>query len=121
MANIQLQNYPNAFNDLPLQAKIGNNTVETYAYKNVPQRVVVNVNPTTAIASNILQGAQINYKIESGVLDRIGGAGVQLRIAYSNTSGAACVVSIADNFIQQVQIYSNNGSTLLYQHVNEVE
>jgi hypothetical protein len=23
--------------------------------------------------------------------------------------------------IQQVQIYSNNGSTLLYQHVNEVE
>jgi hypothetical protein len=46
---------------------------------------------------------------------------VQLRIAYSNTSGAACVVSTADNFIQQVQIYSNNGSTLLYQHVNEVE
>jgi hypothetical protein len=120
--NIQLQNHPNAFNDLPLQAKIRNNTVETYAYKNVPQRrVVVNINPTTAIATNILQGAQIDYKVESGVLDRIGGAEVQLRIVYSNTLGAACVISTAYNFIQQVQIYSNNGSTLLYQHVNEVE
>jgi hypothetical protein len=105
MANIQLQNYLNAFNNLPLQAKIGNHTVETYTYKNIAQRcIVVQINPTTAIASNILQGAQIDYKIESGVLDRIGGAGVQLRIAYANTSGAACVVSTADNFIQQVQI-----------------
>jgi hypothetical protein len=112
MANIQLRDYPNAFNDLPLQAKIGNNTVETYAYKNVPQRrVIVNVNPTTAIAFNILQGAQIDYRLESGILDRIGGAGVQLRIAYSNTSGVVCVISTTDNFIQQVQIYSNNGST----------
>jgi hypothetical protein len=52
-----------------LPAKIGNNIVETYANKNVPQRkVVVNVNPTTAIASNILQGAQIDYRIESGLV-----------------------------------------------------
>jgi hypothetical protein len=122
MSNIQFQNYPNAFNDIPGQVKIRQNTVETYAYKNVPQRrVLVNVNPSSAIATNILQGAQIDYRLESGVIDRIGGAGVQLRVAYSNTSGANCVIAIPEAWLANVQIYSNNGFTLLYQHVNEVE
>ena len=122
MSNLNLVNYPNSYNDLPSQVKIGNQTVETYAYKNTPQRkVVCTVNPTTAISSNILNGSQIDFRIESGLCDRISGVGVQLRVAYNNTSGANCVVAIPEAWLANIQIYSNNGSTLLYQHTNEVE
>jgi hypothetical protein len=63
VANINLVNFPNVLNDIPAQAKIDNNNVETFAYKHVLQRrFLVNVNPTTAISSNILQGAQVLLK-----------------------------------------------------------
>jgi hypothetical protein len=120
--NLQLQNYPNTFNDVPGQAKIGNQNVKTFAYKYVPQRhIIVNVNPTSAIFSNVLQGATIDYRIELGIIDRISGAGCQLRVAYSNTSGANCVIAIPEKWLVNIQIYANNGFTLIYQHVNEVE
>jgi hypothetical protein len=38
MANLYLWEHPNAFNNLPMVAKIGNQCVETYGYKNVPQK-----------------------------------------------------------------------------------
>jgi hypothetical protein len=81
----------------------------------------VNVNPTTAISSNILQGSQIDFRIESGAIDRISETGVQLRVAYSNTTGANCVISVPEAWLANLQIYSNNGFNLLYQYTNEIE
>jgi hypothetical protein len=122
MAHLHLWEHFNAFNDLPLVAKIGNQSVETYGYKNVHQRrVVVNVNPITAIATNILQGSQIDFRIESGIIDRISGTRVQLRVGYSNTSGGNCVISVPEAWLANLQVYSNNGSILIYQYTKEIE
>jgi hypothetical protein len=79
---IQLQNFPNAFNDILVQAKIGSHNVETYNNKYIPQRRgIVTIN-LTVINSNILNDQQIDFRVESDIIDRIGGVGCQLRIAY---------------------------------------
>jgi hypothetical protein len=36
MVNLHLWEHPNAFNDLPMVAKIRNQSIKTYTYKNVP-------------------------------------------------------------------------------------
>lgn len=110
---------PNAFNDIPLVKNIGSKSVEAYTNHSCPQRrVFVQVSPSTAISTNILQSAQLDFRIENPV-DRIGAA--YLRIDWANTSGANFVHSgPTEMWLQQIQIYANNGSTLLYQTIDPV-
>lgn len=122
MSDILIQDYPNAMNDVAHQVQIGNNKVESFSFKNVPQRrSVVTINPTTSISSNILAGAQIDFRVENCVDRFSGGNAVYLRVAYNNTSGANCVIAPAECQIGLIQIYSNNGSNLLYQQQNNSE
>ena len=121
MTNLLLQNHPNSMNDIPQVTNIGGNKVETYSYKNCPQcRVLVTINPSTAISSNILQGQQLDFRYENQI-DRIGGNGVHLRIAYTNNSGNNFVCGPAESWIKTIQIYSNNSCTLLYQTLSNQE
>jgi len=104
----------NAFNDVPVVKNIGGRNVEAFTNTSVPQRrVFVQVSPSTAISSNILQGSQLEFRLENPV-DRIGTC--YLRIDWANSSGANFVHSgPTDMWLQQIQIYANNGSVLLYQ------
>lgn len=118
--NILLQNYENAFNDVPVKNSVLG--VETYQFKNVKQRrAMVSVNPTTAISSNILNSAQIDYRLENCIDRFSGGLACLLRVGYTNSSGANCSIAIAQAQLKQIQIYANNGSTLLYQTIDNQE
>ncbi len=122
MSNILLQDYNNSYNDIPHLTKIGNVNTETYSFKNVPQRrAMVTVNPTSAISANLLAGAQVDFRLENCIDRMSSGNAVFLRIGYSNTSGANCIVAPAESQLKMIQIYSNNGSNLLYQQNNSTE
>lgn len=119
--SLNLGNYPNAMNDMPAQTTVGNRKIESFSNKCVPQRkVMVNVNPSTSVPANIWASGAVDFRLEEQV-DRIGGNGVWLRIAYSNTSGANCVLSPVQAWLKNVQVCSNNGSTLLYQQTDNTE
>lgn len=104
----------NSFHDIPVVKSIGGKNVETFNNTSSHQRrVFVQVSPTTAISSNVLLGQSLDFRIENPV-DRIGS--VYLRVDWSNTSGANFIHSgPTAMWIQQVQIFANNGATLLYQ------
>lgn len=113
MSEIVARNH-NGFNDVPTVKKIGNRSVEAFTNTSVDQRrVFVQVSPSTSIPSNLLSAGQLDFRLENNI-DRIGT--VYLRVDYTNSSGANFVHSgPTDMWIQQIQIYANNGSTLLYQ------
>lgn len=109
---------PNARNDIPLAMDIGNVRAETYGNTSVPQRrVLTQTAPSSGIASNVINGGNLEFKLENQV-DRIGSAYV--KVDYTNASGAAFVCSTCMMHIESIQIYANNGSTLLYQDNNSV-
>lgn len=105
---------PNAENDMTKEFSIGGNKVEAFVNVSVPQRrAFVSVGPTSAISSNIWSGGQeVSFRLENNI-DRIGTA--YLKVDIANNSGAACVCAAGPTHIKNIEIYSNNGSTLLYQ------
>ena len=113
---------PNAMNDIPVVTSLANGSkVQSFSNKVVNQRrAQVQVQPSSATASTItsLSGSIVDFRLENAI-DRI--SSVWLRIKYSNTSGAACIVAVADAWLVVQQIYGANGSNLLYQSVNNVE
>lgn len=97
-------------NDLPQQIKIGGREVESFSYHCVNQRKeVITINSATAVASNVLAGATIDFRIDDQA-HRI--SHVDLKLTWNNTNA---VVATPEALIETVQIYSDNGSTLLYQ------
>lgn len=119
MANLKLQNFPNALNDMPLKRKIGGADVESFAYKCVPQRrVTVTQNFSTSTPTNVLSGWQGDARIENCV-DVI--KQVFLRIQYQNNSGGAIQISPSSNLLKQIQLFSENFSNLLYQTIDVQE
>lgn len=110
----------NSYHDIPVVKSIAGKSVETFNNTSSHQRrVFVQVSPSTAISSNVLNGNSLDFRIENPI-DRIGSA--YIRIDWSNSSGAAFVHSgPTAMWIQQVQIYANNGSTLLYQTNDPVQ
>ncbi len=115
-----LANSPNAFNDVPVVKNIGGRNVEAYTNLSVDQRrVFVQISPTTAISSNVLAGSTLDFRIENNI-DRV--TSCLLRVDWSNTSGSNIVHSGPTNmWVQQVQIFAENGSTLIYQTLDPVE
>lgn len=116
-----LPRHINSFNDIPDVFNIGGKQVESYSYKCCDQRrAEVTINPTTAVPTNVLSGAQLDFRFENQA-DRIAQT-VYLRINWVNSDPAVpCVVATPEAQINQIQIYSDNGSTLLYQSTNNVE
>lgn len=115
-----LADFPNAVNEMPQVSKIGDKSVMTYDYKCTEQRrAFVTVNPTTAVAANILNGSQVDFRFENQA-DRIA-QNMYLRIDYANTGIVNAVVATPESFISQIQIFSDNGSTLLYQTISNIE
>jgi len=111
---------PNAYNNQPVVYNIGGKDWEAYTNTSINQRrVMIAVSPTTSIPSNVLNGNTMDFRLENPI-DRIGT--VYLRIDYVNSSGANFVhTGPVNNFINQLQIFANNGSTLLYQTIDPVE
>lgn len=104
---------PNTLNDTPVVNKIGGRSVESFTNQSCPQRRgFVSVSPSTAISSNVLAGAAIEFRIENNI-DRIGAA--YLRVDYTNSSGANFVCSTPMLWLSSIQIFANSGSTQLYQ------
>jgi hypothetical protein len=55
----------NSFHDIPVVKNIGGKNVESYNNTSCYQRrVFVQVSPSTAISSNVLQGAQLDFRIK---------------------------------------------------------
>jgi hypothetical protein len=109
----------NHMNDVPIMQTIHGNKCEAFTNKSVDQvRTCTFVNPTSAVASNIYEGSTLDFRFENTV-DRI--ASVYLRFLVNNSSGANYVLCRPHMAIGNVEIYSNNGSTLLYQQVTNVE
>lgn len=95
-----------------MQIKIGGKTVESYSHHAVKQRrEVVSINASTAVPTNVLAGGQLEFRLEDQV-DRL--SHVDLRVNWASTATPP-VVAFPQAWIESVQIYSDNGSTLLYQ------
>jgi hypothetical protein len=119
--SLNLGNFSNAYADMPTLSSVGGKKVEVFTNKCIHQRkCMVNCNPSTSVQANIWNSGQIDFRIEEQI-DRIAGNGVWLRIGYSNTSGAACVLAPVNAWLNQIQVYSNNGSTLIYQQLSNME
>ena len=117
MSLILAQN-PNAMNDLPVPKQIGNKKIEAFVNTSVSQRrVYVQISPSSAISSNVISGGSLEYRLENNV-DRI--TSCYLRVDYTNSSGADFVCSCGPAQIRQIEIFSNNGATLLYQTTSAV-
>jgi hypothetical protein len=116
---VNLGNYPNASNDNPGIITINRKDVEGYIAKYVNQRhVLVTVNATSAIPSFVLSRTSLDFRFENNI-DRI--SQIHLRITNTNSSGLSCVHAIPEAWIKSIQIYANNGSTLLYQQTDNIE
>ena len=120
--NFHYTDYPNAMNNVPAMTKLGNGaTAETFANKVVDQcREMAQLGASSATPTSVatLANATVEFRLENNI-DRI--STVWLRLKYANTSGASCVTSIGDGWIAHIEIYSNNGSNLLWQSNNRVE
>lgn len=115
----RITDYPNAVNDMPLVMPIGDQKVETYSHHCVLQRKeVVTVNPSTNVAGNLLANQTLEFRFDDQAT-RI--SHVELRVSWENGSGSPCVVTQPEAMISQIQIYSDNASTLLYQSFNNLE
>jgi hypothetical protein len=103
----------NGFNDIPVVRDIGGRNVEVFTNHSINQRrALVSVAPTTSVASFVWGSAsQLDYRIENNI-DRITAAYIKLDV--NNSSGASCVTSAGPLHIQKIEIYANNGATLLY-------
>lgn len=122
LQNFHYADYENSFNDVPATAQLANGAkAQTYANKVVHQRRgLVSVQPSSAVSSTFasIASTQIDYRLENN-LDRLSNA--WLRVKYTNNSGANFTVGPADSWLQRIEIYSNNGSTLLYQTLSNIE
>lgn len=108
-----LANNPNAYNDIPQTMNVSGKQAEAFTNKSVEQRrEMVFVNPSSAISSNVLDGAVLDYRVEN-VIDRI--SACYLRVTYNNASGGNFVMCPPSGWLASIEIYANNGSTLLYQ------
>jgi hypothetical protein len=113
---------PNSFNDQLLPMQFAGKTIDTFGIKSTNQRRVLSiVQPNTGITTangGVLNGGTVEFFIQNGV-DRL--LGCTLRLGYSNTSGAACVLSPTMSFLTQVQIFADNGTTLLHSTMSPQE
>lgn len=109
-----LPQYESDFNDMPSIKKFGRSEVYANTNKSVhQQRIQVLKSPSSAAPSTManLANSTVEFRLENEV-DRI--THTDLRIEWSNTSGANMVSCTYCAFPRQVQIFSDNGSKLLY-------
>lgn len=74
---------------------------------------LLSVNPSTTVPISLLNGGQIDFRLEKGVIDLIDYVKIKLNI--TNNSGGASVLVPAQLLINRVDVYADNGSTLLSQ------
>lgn len=118
MSSMILAANPNGYNDIPTVKSIGNKNVEAFTNHSINQRrALVQVTPTSSIPTNVFAGGELQFKLENQI-DRIGS--VYLRVDWSNQSGADFQFSAPVMHLERVEVYANNGSTLLYQTISPV-
>lgn len=82
-------------------------------YKTLAQnKDLVHQQPASAVPANWLEGSQIDFRIESGIVDALDW--VCLRAKYTNSTGGAVVLAPHQMHIQRIDVYAQNGSDLIY-------
>lgn len=111
-----LSQFENSYNDMlvPTELQKGKKVLVN-ASKSVQQRrAEVLVQPSGSIPSSLssLANSILDFRIEQP-LDRI--THMDVKISYANNSGATCTTCAIASWKKQEQIYSDNGTKLLYQ------
>ena len=121
--DLRLGAHKNASNNIPVPMEHpGDNQIyDSYTTKTVGtnRREMVFVNPQSAISQTLLSSNNVvDYRWENNI-DLIKTA--YLRIKYNNSSGSNCVHATPAAFLSNIELYSDNGSTLLFNSTNSVE
>lgn len=118
-----LTNFPPAYSTQIVPTSIQNNYVNVQtkngmlirkrnSYHVIAQnKDLVTVQPATTVPAALLNGGQIDYRIEKGAADVVDFA--VLKNVFSNATGGAVVVSPAQMHIQRIEYWLQNGSTLI--------
>lgn len=121
MSNIDILDSYTVYKEMPIETKFsGNVKSESYGPPhNCPQRrIMQTINASSAFNPTAIFGSQVQFRLEDQV-DRI--ESVYLRISLTNNGGVNAVISIPENFLSQVQVYSANGSYLLLNQLSSDE
>ena len=103
----------NAYNEHYVQSNYEGQKVQTFTLKTCNQRkAMAEIQPSTNVPANIFSASHtLDYRIQDPI-SRIHSA--CLRIEYINGASSATVGTIS-KLLKSVQIYANNGRTLVYQ------
>ena len=111
-----LSQYENSYNDMLVPAElVKGKKVLVNASKSVQQRrAEVLIQPSGSIPSTLtsLANSILDFRIEQP-LDRI--THMNVKVNYANNSGSVCTTCAVASWKKQEQIYSDNGTKLLYQ------
>jgi hypothetical protein len=75
------------------------------------QKVMVQQQPNTSIASGFYSGGQVDFRLDRGSIDVLNHCYIKANV--TNTSGASCTILPLQLAIQRLEIYGANGSNLL--------
>ena len=75
------------------------------------QKVTIRANPNTSVASNLLSGGQVEYRLEKGIIDLLTHAYLDINI--TNSTGANLTLAPIQTCVNRIEFYSGNGSELL--------
>lgn len=94
---------------------VGKQKIRTSARHRVlaQNRQQLSVQPSTTVPVSLLNGGQLEFRINKGVIDIIDYCMVKLNI--TNNSGGASVLTPSQFLAQRIDIYGDNGGVLLKQ------
>lgn len=75
-------------------------------------RACVQIQPNTSVNSNLLNAGIVEFELSKDVLSRLDQ--VNLKITVSNTTGGNVVFAPTRAWVQQVEVYGDNGGNLIY-------
>ena len=77
----------------------------------IKSAVVVRQQPNGAVPSNFLNGGQLDFRVERGIIDLLTHCYLQFEVA--NNTGASATIAPIQLCIDRIEIFSGNGSKLL--------
>ncbi len=76
-------------------------------------KTIVQVQPSTTVASGLLGGGIIEFRLEKGYVDVMDHAYIVLAI--NNSSGASCTIQSTQLLLDHIDYFGDNGNKLLFQ------
>ncbi len=76
-------------------------------------KAIVNVQPSTTVDPNLLNGGLIDFRLEKGYIDILDH--IYVKINVSNNTGAGVTLAPSQLMLDRFEIYGSNGNKLLFQ------